>query len=136
MRIATVLIALVLLAGASPAAEKKARKQKGPAPVAQVVLPPDAVRIDDRTYSHTDNRGKKWIYQQTPFGWSRRDADAEPAAAATPAQVETRVVEDGDTLRFERPGPFGLYKWTKKKSELTDDEQALWKQSREKTAEK
>ena len=40
--------------------------------------------------------------------------------------------EDGDTIRFERPGPFGTYKWQKKKSELADDERAAWEQSREK----
>ena len=136
MRITTALITFVLMAGTAMAAEKKTAKQKVPTPNTKIELPAGATRIDDNTYSHTDAKGTKWIYRQSPFGWARRDAEADRAAHESATKVETKVIDDGDSLRFERPGPFGLYKWTKKKSELTRDEQALWKQSSDKTAAK
>lgn len=136
MKMTRILVAVTLVAASGLAAEKKAPKQKGPAPAAKLTVPADATRIDATTYTHTDASGKKWIYRQTPFGWARREEGSEQPASAPANQVETRVIEDGDSLRFERPGPFGIYKWTKKKSDLTEDEQSLWKLSREKTAAK
>jgi hypothetical protein len=53
----------------------------------------------------------------TPFG------PTKPSAVAAPA---TKATEAGDSIRFERPTPFGPYRWTKKKSELTPDEQKIW----------
>ena len=37
-------------------------------------------------------------------------------------------------IRFERPGPFGPYRWQKKKSELDSDERAAWERALAKTA--
>ena len=37
-----------------------------------------------------------------------------------------KIIEDGDSLKFEREGPFGTYKWSKKKTELSDQEKAAW----------
>ncbi len=58
----------------------------------------------------------------------------EAAATATPgttmptpfgetksrAAVPVKITEEGDTLKFERPTPFGLQRWTRKKTELTE----------------
>ena len=58
--------------------------------------------------------------------------DAGPAAGGglngvAPSRVpEIKVVEAGDDLQFEQNSPFGIRKWTKKKTELTSDEQAAW----------
>ena len=72
--------------------------------------------------------------RMTPFGETKAAAAlAETAGAQPPAgttAVVTKVVEDGDSVRFERPSPFGVYKWTRKKTELTADEQKLWDDSR------
>jgi hypothetical protein len=111
------------------AAEKKASPKKDPAPPAEMTLPPGAKLVEPGTYTFTDKDGKKWIYRQTPFGLSRAEdkpVEAAPAAAGPPITA----TEDGDIVRFERPGPFGVYRWEKKKSELADDERAAWERSR------
>jgi hypothetical protein len=77
-----------------------------------LAIPADAVLGADGDYRYTDAEGKKWIYRKTPFGVAR--------LAAT---------EDGDKVRFERQGPFGLWKWEKKKSELDETEKAALQNS-------
>ena len=47
---------------------------------------------------------------------------AAKAAAVSGAGI--KATEDGDTVRFERLGPFGVWKWEKKKSELDETEKA------------
>jgi hypothetical protein len=47
---------------------------------------------------------------------------AAKAAAADGAGI--KATEVGDIVRFERLGPFGVWKWEKKKSELDDTEKA------------
>jgi hypothetical protein len=36
-----------------------------------------------------------------------------------------KVTDAGDSYRFERPMPMGAQVWTRKKSELTDEEKML-----------
>jgi len=36
------------------------------------------------------------------------------------------ITDAGDSLHFERSGPFGTYKWDKKKADLTAEEKAAW----------
>jgi hypothetical protein len=109
---------------------KKASAKKIATPPAEVTLPAGATQVDQGTYTFTDAKGKKWIYRQTPFGLSR--AEDKPAVETAPAPSTTVITatEDGDTVRFERPGPFGPYRWQKKKSDLSDDERAAWERSR------
>jgi hypothetical protein len=60
----------------------------------------------------------------------RGDA-ATPADKAAPVPpVHVKAVEDGDTVHFERPGPFGLYRWDRKKSELSEEERGWLERSR------
>jgi hypothetical protein len=130
---AMVLAVFIALAEDQPG-PKKERAKKNPAPPAELTLPPGAKQVDSATYTFTDAQGKKWIYRKTPFGLARLEdkaveATATPAAASNDGIVAT---EDGDTIRFERPGPFGTYKWQKKKSELADDEKAAWERSKDK----
>lgn len=114
-------------------AVKKKSAQKNPAPAAELTLPAGATQVEPGTYTFTDAKGKKWIYRKTPFGLSRAEDKPAPASvppAAGAASVVT-ATEDGDTVRFEKPGPFGSYRWQKKKSELTDDEKAAWQRSQD-----
>ena len=60
------------------------------------------------------------------------DKPVEVSAAQSGDGITAK--EDGDTIRFERPGPFGTYRWQKKKSELADDEKAAWERSKDKDA--
>jgi len=116
-----------------------AAKKPTPAPSA-TALPAGAVLTAPGTYSYTDPQGKKWIYRRTPFGVVRLDDSPERAAAKTAAVngAGIKATEDGDTVHFERQGPFGLWKWDKKKSELDETEKAALRNSQdgEKTASK
>ncbi len=110
------------------------------------IIPKDAKQIDAHTWTAPDKNGKKWFYRQTPFGvvTTDRDPDAEaksadrrspfdgpnpaPRSAAAEKSLEkpvVKVTDLGDSYSFERRTPFGPSRWTRKKSELTDDEKAL-----------
>jgi hypothetical protein len=66
--------------------------------------------------------------------WEDRpaDQDAKPAES----YPDVKAVEEGDSIRFERPGPFGTYKWTTRKSELSEMERTVWNREMARTAEK
>ena len=50
--------------------------------------------------------------------------------AAPPKDERPIKVEDlGETLRFHRQTPFGPVTWTRKKTELTEEETAAWTKS-------
>jgi hypothetical protein len=103
------------------AAEAPAKKPAG--------IPAGAVLVAPGSYRYTDQTGTAWIYRQTPFGVAR--LEEKPAAeAASAGQDYIRATEDGDTVRFERPGPFGPYRWQRKKSELSESERAIWDRQR------
>lgn len=122
-----------------PVVAKKGPDAVKPAPAAKEPklingIPEGAVQLEAYTFSYTDSAGKEWIYRRTPFGVSRvLRADTERPAAGgglngvAPSRVpEIKVVEAGDDLQFEQNSPFGIRKWTKKKTELTSDEQVAW----------
>jgi hypothetical protein len=91
-------------------------------------IPAGAVEAAPYLYRYTDREGKSWFYHQTPFGVMRfRD---QTAAAKDPWLDNIRATEDGAAVRFERPGPFGIYHWTRNKSELDASEQAAWDRER------
>jgi hypothetical protein len=114
------------------ASEKGAPKKAAPAKAAKpakapesIQIPAGAVETAPNTFAYTDSQGKKWIYRKTPFGVVRmdeKDYNAPPASVPEQKPVKVTAVERGDTVHFERPGPFGVYKWDRKKSELTDEE--------------
>ncbi len=119
-----------------PAAENAAAPKTSPGPLK---LPADAVLTAPETWRYKDKQGKEWTYRLTPFGLTRFEEKAGPAASAggespkPPADsLETSAVEDGDTIRFERPGPFGIYRWERKKSDLNEWEQSVWNRVRQK----
>lgn len=128
-----IALLMLLAVAAWAAAEKrpaaKAAKPK-PAPTAvAVTIPKDAVQVDANTYTATDAQGKKWIYRRTPFGISKaeeRAPSAEEIAQAEKVIAATKAVERGDEIEFTRPGPFGVYRWQKKKSALNDMEKTVW----------
>jgi hypothetical protein len=105
----------------------------------RLTVPKGAVESEPSTFHYTDAQGKKWIYRPTPFGVARfqdlpnsRDTaltqagqGSKPVPALDP-YAGTKATADGDTIRFERPGPFGVYKWQKNKSELDEMERAVW----------
>ena len=92
---------------------------------APLAIPAGAVAVESNLYRHTDAQGKTWIYRQTPFGVTR--AEAQSVGPVRPeAWDNTKAFDDGDAIRFERPGPFGVYRWRTKKSEMDAAERAFW----------
>ncbi len=111
------------------AAAKAAPKKADASP--PTAIPAEAVLGADGDYHYTDPKGKKWLYRRTPFGVvhleDTPERDAAKAAAASGAGI--KATEDGDIVRFERLGPFGVWKWEKKKSELDETEKAALQNS-------
>jgi hypothetical protein len=122
-------------------------------------VPAGSTKVAGSTYRFVDKEGKAWLYRHTPFGYQRRaeEEKSEPAAAdsdgsrmtpfgrtkgeperlgSAPAapRVDTKAREEGDTIHFERPSPFGVYKWSRKKDELTREEQKIWESQQRKPA--
>lgn len=104
---------LMVAAALAPAAEKKSGAKSGSkeAKAAAKAVP-----------------APKPGYRLTPFGMVKVDEAAAPVKVEAP--VDMKVAEDGDTLRFERVGPFGPVRWTRKKTELTELEQAVWEREK------
>jgi hypothetical protein len=133
LKICILAVLAVLIVNAEDTPAKTAPKaKKSPAPPAALTLPAGATQVEPGTYTFTDAKGKKWIYRQTPFGLARmEDKPAETAPAAKGPPIT--ATEAGDVIKFERPGPFGPYRWEKKKSDdLADDERAALERSRNK----
>ncbi len=101
--------------------------------VKPVEIPKGAVQAEDGSYRHTDSKGKKWIYRKTPFGVSRAE-DVPDKKPPKETFDNVTATEDGDVIRFERPGPFGTYKWQTKKADLSEMEKAVWEREKTKAA--
>jgi hypothetical protein len=125
MNIRFAIIVVSTFAALAPAAQKKAAPKANPAPPA-VTIPKDAVpNSDGVSYAWTDKQGKKWTYTKTPFGIMKAPVNDTPAAAAPAALSGTKAIDKGETVRFERAGPFGVTSWEKTKTDLNDDERRL-----------
>jgi hypothetical protein len=100
-----------------------------------IAIPAGAVLAEPYLYRYTDAEGKIWFYRETPFGVVRYP---EQAAVAPQNPVADGIVatDDGDGVRFERLGPFGVYHWRRNKSELDPGEQAAWDRERARVAAK
>jgi hypothetical protein len=138
------LIAANLLAADQKTTGKAPKPASSKTPVRkapEITLPPEAVEIAPYTYRYTDNQGKKWIYRKTPFGVVRSEDRPVTAQEAQKAQDQARqlvdsttAVEEGELVRFERVLPFGKTQWTRKKSEFSEVERAVWDRQLEKRA--
>jgi hypothetical protein len=114
---------------AKKAKNEKAREAARPEPPIQSI-PAGAKQIAPNLYQLTDPNGKTWNYRQTPFGinkWEETSpSGARPAPEASAAKSDPIAFTDlGDSYRFEKKTPFGSNTWTRKKSELSDEEKAL-----------
>ena len=134
--IAAVILFAVTLGAQTNDGKDKKTKTKTAAPASQALtIPKDAVpNSDGLSYAYTDKDGKKWVYARTPFGIMRFPASDVPAGGPDPST--TKAVDKGDTVRFERPSPFGPMIWEKKKSDLTDDERHVLDAQNPKTEQK
>ncbi|HXB71521.1 MAG TPA: hypothetical protein VNY05_25015 [Candidatus Acidoferrales bacterium] len=138
MKLLSAVFAVVTVLSASDPKVAEPRLVARPSVSGRSGVPKGAVETEPGTFRYTDAQGKKWIYRQTPFGVARlqdvpvkRDAvpqagpDNKPAPAPD-LSAGTKATASGDTIRFERPGPFGVYRWEKNKADLDEMEQAAW----------
>lgn len=135
MKFLLILIAVILpLAAESakkPATKKAAAAKKAPAQ--QNPVPKGAKKISDTEWRYVDKDGKAWIYRKNPFGIAKLPEEkvkgdailADAPQHATGAPLEIRDLGN-DTFEFSRRTPFGVSKWTKKKSEMNTDEKAAF----------
>ena len=141
MKLLLCLIAVSLAAAGAdkPAAKKPAAATKKTAPAAQrLTLPDGAVKAGPGTWRYTDAQGKNWLFTDTPFGLAR--SEDKPASATGSAEraaggSQITATEDGDSVRFEMPTPFGTSRWQRKKTELNTFEQAAWERAKSHSAE-
>jgi hypothetical protein len=96
---------------------------------ATLSIPAGATQVEPYLYRYQDKDGKKWLYRQTPFGIVKME-DKAPAAAVEDRSNPVVVKDQGESVKFEKKTPFGLQSWTRKKTDLTDDEKALIEDSR------
>jgi hypothetical protein len=90
----------------------------------KLAVPQGAVATSPSTYTYADADGKKWIYHTSPFGVTREAEGAPPRFTRDFSNV--KATEQGDSIRFERPTPFGPFRWQTKKSELNEMERTVW----------
>lgn len=129
-----------LLAAYAPQAKTDDRTQtktqaKAEAPEKPLTeIPASAVEFEPGSYHYTDAKGKKWILRPTPFGIAKiEDTGAPLRKKNEQAGLDNvKITEDGDSVKFERPGPFGTYKWEKKKTDLDAGEKAAWEREKAK----
>jgi hypothetical protein len=90
-----------------------------------LTVPKDATPNPNGTFDYTDPQGKHWVYRNTPLGMVRIAVDdaQKPPAGSSPLS-STKVTDLGDSVRFEIPTPIGHRVVVKKKSEMTEEEQA------------
>lgn len=107
-----------------------ARAEKKTPPASKFSIPSDAEQIAPGTWKHQAD-GKTWIYRETPFGIARfEEKDGVKPEPKNVKPEPVRAFDDGDYVRFERNGPFGVYKWRSRKSELSDAERRAWEESK------
>jgi hypothetical protein len=112
-----------------PAAKKKApvkaAAKKTAAKAEATKIPKGAKLVSPGTWKWTDPKGTVWTYNETPFGIMKGEEpkDLKP----DPIPTDWKITEDGETLTFERPWPFGgVNRWTKNKNDLTGLEKSVW----------
>src|SRR5580692_351887 len=111
--------------------QTKAKTEAPEKPLTEI--PAGAVQFEPGSYHYTDAKGKKWILRPTPFGIAKIEDTGVPAKKYEDHSLDdAKITEDGDSVKFERPGPFGTYKWEKKKTDLDEGEKAAWEHEKAK----
>jgi len=125
MKTIAALLALLALPLFAADTKKAPAKKTVTAKAAEpLTIPKDAVQNANGSYSYTDKSGKRWVFNNTPFGISRIE-DVGPAVEKEPIKEAVTGIESGDSVKFTRKTPFGDMKWEKKKTELNDEERAV-----------
>ncbi|MCC6591393.1 MAG: hypothetical protein IT168_32205 [Bryobacterales bacterium] len=85
-------------------------------------LPKGAVEVEPGLFKHSAANGEVWMYRRTPFGYSRYQPQKDLIDADKEESQYLVATDNGDSVLFERKTPFGVNKWSRKKSELSGAE--------------
>jgi hypothetical protein len=108
-------------------------------------VPVDAVAMPNGGWRWVDPQQKVWLYRETPSGVMKAEESKGnvpsagllgqkiPDNGTDPVLDLISVKEEGDSLHFSRPGPFGKYSWVKKKTQLDSDETIVWQRAQAKS---
>jgi hypothetical protein len=123
-----IAFAATVFASQQPAKKAPAAPAARPSAPARPELPANAEKVREGVWSARDSSGKTWYYARSPFGYSRMDESAYKQAYREEAGAPLfRLVSvDGEIAKFERETSFGKSSWTRKLSELTQDEKAVY----------
>ncbi|HEY1240202.1 MAG TPA: hypothetical protein VGF16_06575 [Bryobacteraceae bacterium] len=120
------MAAMVLSAADGRTAQKNTKPKGTPIPPKMVQIPAGAAAISPVSYRYTGPDGKTLLYTKTPFGVTVAEERRQAAAAEDHRLDAISATEDGDSVQFARPTPFGTMRWQRKKAELNQIEQAVW----------
>ena len=137
MKVITLLITTGLVfvaAGQSTSTDgKKTETQKVTKVPEPPTIPKDATALPDGSFRYVDKDGKKWIYRNTPFGVSKAEERTVVPVVQRIEDDPTKSQDQGDSVRFTRPTPFGDKIWSRKKTELDTYEKSIWERDQQKT---
>ncbi|MBI3210452.1 MAG: hypothetical protein HYZ37_16330 [Candidatus Solibacter usitatus] len=125
--------------GKAPPAKKVAAKKAATPPPAKTIddlkPPAGSKEIEPGVYRWIDARKQPWIFRRTPFGLTKYP-ESKTVPEPDPMPTDWTVTDAGDSLNFEKPYPFGgTLRWTRKKTELNDQEKHVWKLAQGKSPE-
>jgi len=128
------IVTLGFIAGALLFAQEKkpVSQSKPPAAASLPGIPADAKEIEPGLYRYTDPQGKTWLMRKTPFGVGKWEDKPDAQPVVVQSAVPVTITDLGDSIQFVRDSPFGPSKWTRKKSELTEEEKAIVKREQSK----
>ncbi len=115
-----------------PAAKKKKERERA--------LPAGAVQVAPDTWEAKRPDGSTVRYRRTPFGFMEEHgpiegvggarATASPLGTVPVSGTGIKATEKGDLVQFEKTGPSGALRWTRKKTELNEPERQAWEQAK------
>jgi hypothetical protein len=114
-------LVVVALAGMIVVSTPLSAAQKGPS---RTKMPPLSA---EQAASSKDKAGQPPSKEnrRTPFGETKSVAKAADKVAPPATSPFIEVEEKGDTIIFQRRTPFGRQTWSKKRSELTPQEEEM-----------
>lgn len=138
VHIALGVVAAILLTGLHARAQDKPAEKRTVGKDGKVMVekktPFGTAKYEEKPAEKSEpaKNDKAAVEKKTPFGTARVPESSGAAGAEAPPNIQ--AVEEGDTVRFEARTPFGVSKWTKKKTELNETEKAALARQQKKPA--
>jgi hypothetical protein len=129
-------------AARQPSAAKAAPQPKSSEPEAKpyapkpLMPPAGAVEIRPHEWRYIEKGSggkpdKVWIYRRTPFGLAKSE---EETSSDVDPSTGIEAVDKGASVEFSSNSPFGIKRWTRKKTEMDELEKAAYARAAKKAA--